>query len=77
MVFDLLRLDGGDLTAEPLESAASLLAGLGLDGVAGRCPRRTTTAQMLLDATLQQGLEGIVSKRRTSRTARGSAARTG
>ena len=32
MVFDLLRLDGRDLTGEPLEGRRELLAGLGLDG---------------------------------------------
>ena len=44
MVFDLLRLDGRDLTGEPLDERRELLAGLDLDGP-GRCRRRTTTAR--------------------------------
>ena len=37
----------------------------------GRCPRSTTTAPQLLAATKEQGLEGIVSKRRTAPYAAG------
>jgi bifunctional non-homologous end joining protein LigD len=65
MVFDLLRLDGRDLTAEPLEARRDLLTGLGLDG-SWQVPPSYDDGAMLHDATLQQGLEGIVSKRRTS-----------
>jgi bifunctional non-homologous end joining protein LigD len=65
MVFDLLRLDGRDLTAEPLDARRDLLAGLGLDG-SWQVPPSYDDGAMLHDATLQQGLEGIVSKRRTS-----------
>ena len=66
MVFDLLRLDGRDLTAEPLDTRRELLTGLGLDG-SWQVPAPYDDGAMLFDATLQQGLEGIVSKRRTSR----------
>jgi bifunctional non-homologous end joining protein LigD len=66
MVFDLLRLDGRDLTAEPLEKRRELLAGLEIDG-SWQVPAAHDDGAMLFDATLQQGLEGIVSKRRTSR----------
>ena len=67
MVFDLLRLDGEDLTGLPLaRSAARGSRGSALDGSTGRCRRRTTTATMLFEATLAQGLEGVVSKRRSS-----------
>lgn len=66
MVFDLLRLDGRDLTSEPLETRRELLTGLGLDG-SWQVPASYDDGPMLFDATLQQGLEGIVSKRRTSR----------
>ena len=65
MVFDLLRLDGRDLTGEPLDTRRELLAGLGLDG-SWQVPASYDDGAMLHDATLQQGLEGIVSKRRTS-----------
>lgn len=66
MVFDLLRLDGRDLTGEPLDARRDLLAGLGLDGT-WQVPQAYDDGAMLFDATLQQGFEGIVSKRRTSR----------
>ena len=66
MVFDLLRLDGRDLTREPLDARRELLAGLGLDGT-WQVPAAYDDGPMLFEATLQQGFEGIVSKRRGSR----------
>lgn len=66
MVFDLMRLDGEDLTALPLSERRERLAGLGLDG-AWQVPAAYDDGAMLFDATLQQGLEGIVSKRLSSR----------
>lgn len=66
MVFDLLRLDGRDLTGEPLDVRRELLVGLGLDGT-WQVPAAYDDGPMLFDATLQQGFEGIVSKRRSSR----------
>ena len=65
MVFDLLRLDGRDLTAEPLERRREVLEGLELDG-AWQVPTAYDDGTMLVEATLQQGLEGVVSKRRGS-----------
>ena len=62
MVFDLLRLDGRDLTGEPLEVRRELLTGLGLDGT-WQTPPAYDDGAMLLEATRQQGLEGVVSKR--------------
>jgi bifunctional non-homologous end joining protein LigD len=66
MVFDLLRLDGRDLTTEPLGRRRGLLEGLGLDST-WQVPATYDDGPMLFDATKQQGLEGIVSKRRSSR----------
>ena len=66
MGFDLLRLDGRDLTGEPLDVRRDLLAGLGFDGT-WQVPAAYDDGAMLFDATLQQGFEGIVSKRRSSR----------
>jgi bifunctional non-homologous end joining protein LigD len=67
MVFDLLRLDGEDLTARPLEERRALLEELPLGDSKWQVPAAYDDGDMLFDATLQQGLEGVVSKRRTSR----------
>ena len=66
MVFDLLRLDGVDLTDRPLAERRELLTGLGID-TGWQVPAAYDDGPMLFDATRQQGLEGIVSKRLTSR----------
>jgi bifunctional non-homologous end joining protein LigD len=67
MVFDLLRLDGEDLTGRPLEERRALLEDLPLGDSTWQVPAAYDDGDMLFDATLQQGLEGVVSKRRTSR----------
>ncbi|WP_299932298.1 non-homologous end-joining DNA ligase [uncultured Nocardioides sp.] len=67
MVFDLLRLDGEDLTSRPLEERRALLEGLPLADSTWQVPAAYDDGDMLFDATLQQGLEGVVSKRRSSR----------
>jgi bifunctional non-homologous end joining protein LigD len=66
MVFDLLRLDGEDLTYLPWHERRARLESLGLGG-AWQVPAAYDDGQMLYDATLAQGLEGVVSKRRSSR----------
>ena len=67
MVFDLLRLDGEDLTGRPLEERRALLEELPLADSTWQVPAAYDDGEMLFDATLQQGLEGVVSKRRASR----------
>jgi bifunctional non-homologous end joining protein LigD len=70
MVFDLLRLDGRELDRLPLVERRELLEGLVADGVVAgtwQVPPAYDDGAMLLDATRQQGLEGIVSKRLSSR----------
>ncbi len=67
LVFDLLRLDGRDLTDEPLTIRREALTGLDLKDDRWQTPPTYDDGQMLFEATLQQGLEGIVSKRVTSR----------
>ena len=66
MAFDLLRLDGVDLTREPLAVRRERLTDV-LDGSAWQVPTSYDDGQMLHEATLAQGLEGIVSKRVDSR----------
>jgi bifunctional non-homologous end joining protein LigD len=66
LVFDLLRLDGEDLTGRPLVERRELLEGLGLLDVHWQVPATYDDGEMLLEATAQQKLEGIVSKRRSS-----------
>ena len=65
MVFDLLRLDGEDLTGLPWEERRARLEGLGLD-TTWQVPAAYDDGVMLFEATLAQGLEGVVSKRRRS-----------
>ncbi len=67
LAFDLLRLEGRDLTREPLDARRDLLTALGLDDVAWQVPPVYDDGAMLFQATLDQGLEGMVSKRRSSR----------
>ena len=67
MVFDLLRLDGEDLTDRPLEERRRLLEELPLSESRWQVPAAYDDGDMLFDATLEQGLEGVVSKRRGSR----------
>ncbi|WP_245916770.1 non-homologous end-joining DNA ligase [Nocardioides gansuensis] len=67
LVFDLLRLDAEDLTGLPLVERRTRLEALGLVDERWQVPAAYDDGQMLLQATDEQGLEGIVSKRRDSR----------
>jgi bifunctional non-homologous end joining protein LigD len=67
MVFDLLRLYGVDLTARPWADRRATLERLELAGPHWQVPPTFADGSMLLQATKEQGLEGIVSKRRDSR----------
>lgn len=64
MVFDVLRYGGRDLTRLPLTERRELLEGLDLGP--WQVPATYDDGPMLSDATKQQGLEGIVSKRSDS-----------
>lgn len=66
MVFDLLRLYGTDLTAQPLSARRELLERLDLDGSHWQVPPVYEDGEGLFAATLEQGLEGVVSKRLSS-----------
>ncbi|MGN0065557.1 MAG: non-homologous end-joining DNA ligase [Nocardioides sp.] len=67
MVFDLLRLDGRDLTGRPWEERREALESLDLPSHGWQVPPTYDDGEMLLQATAAQGLEGIVSKRVSSR----------
>jgi bifunctional non-homologous end joining protein LigD len=66
IVFDVLRLDGEDLTSRPLSERRVVLEGLGLDDVAWQVPPTYADGQVLLEAAEAQGLEGVVSKKLSS-----------
>lgn len=71
MVFDLLRLFGQDLTAQPWTARRELLEKLDLDSRHWQVPPVFDDGAQLLAATADQGLEGIVSKRRSAPYAAG------
>jgi bifunctional non-homologous end joining protein LigD len=66
MVFDLLRLYGADLTTQPLSARRELLDRLDLAGRHWQVPPVYEDGRELFAATLEQGLEGVVSKRLSS-----------
>jgi bifunctional non-homologous end joining protein LigD len=67
-VFDLLHLDGRDLTGTPLierkEALRGLTAGLAPDGAIRISEHFEEQGSTLLDHACRMGLEGIISKRR-------------
>ena len=66
IAFDLLELDGTDLMARPLSERRARLEDLGMQGPGWQVPATYDDGAMLFEATDQQGLEGVVSKRRGS-----------
>jgi bifunctional non-homologous end joining protein LigD len=67
MAFDLLRLYGVDLTQRSLADRRATLERLELAGPHWQVPPTFVDGELLRDATREQGLEGIVSKRLSSR----------
>ncbi|MDO7868955.1 non-homologous end-joining DNA ligase [Nocardioides jiangxiensis] len=65
-VFDLLELDGRDLTTLAWVDRRAQLEALHLGDDAWLVPPTYDDGEMLLEATRQQGLEGIVSKLRSA-----------
>ncbi|MEX1141425.1 MAG: non-homologous end-joining DNA ligase [Thermoleophilaceae bacterium] len=64
VAFDLLWLDGHRTTALPYTDRRRVLAGLDLEGPHWRVPgHHEGDGAALLDATAEQGLEGIIAKR--------------
>lgn len=75
LIFDVLRLDGVDVTGLPWRDRRSLLERMDLTGRAWQTPPTYDDGPALLDATAAQGLEGVVSKRLTSRYSPGRRSR--
>ena len=67
MAFDLLRLNGVDLTSRPLGERRAALEEVRLPGPGYQVPPTYDDGEALHAATLEQGLEGVVSKRLSSR----------
>jgi bifunctional non-homologous end joining protein LigD len=67
MVFDVLSIDGRDVTTEPLSMRRQLLQALDLNAERWMTPPTYDDGRSLLAATEAQGLEGIVSKKLSSR----------
>jgi bifunctional non-homologous end joining protein LigD len=67
LFFDVLRIGDRDLLDEPLGERRAILEGLDLNHDRWQTPPVYDDGRMLFDATYQQALEGIVSKRLTSR----------
>jgi bifunctional non-homologous end joining protein LigD len=64
VIFDLLHLDGEDLTREPYSRRRELLEGLELSGESWQTPGHSIGhAKELLEASKEQGLEGVMLKR--------------
>lgn len=71
MIFDVLRLFDADLTTQPWTARRHLLERLDLDARHWQVPPTYDDGAGLFTATAEQGLEGVVSKRRASRYAAG------
>lgn len=72
VVFDLLRLYGVDLTARRWTDRRATLERMDLSGPHWRLSPCYDDGESLWEATREQGLEGIISKRRDSRYAAGA-----
>lgn len=66
MLFDLLALDGLDLTSLPLHERRGALESLRLDDSRWQLSPSYDDGRLLLEVTEAQGLEGVVSKRLSS-----------
>jgi ATP-dependent DNA ligase len=66
VAFDLLRLDGTDMTKRPYSERRSLLESLGLHGPGWTTGEVLDDVPALFDAVCALGLEGEVAKKRSS-----------
>jgi bifunctional non-homologous end joining protein LigD len=67
MVFDLLSIEGVDLTRAPYSERRTQLEALNLDGVHWQTPETFDDGDALFEAVCAHELEGVVAKRRGGR----------
>jgi bifunctional non-homologous end joining protein LigD len=67
MVFDLLRVDGADLTRAPYAERRAQLEALDLNGVYWQTPDTFDDGDALFEAVCAHELEGVVAKKRGER----------
>ena len=67
ILFDVLSLDGKDLTRAPYSERRAQLEALNLNGVYWQTPETFDDEQALFDAVFAHELEGVVAKRGNSR----------
>ena len=67
LVFELLSLDGRDLTGAPYSERRAQLEALNLNGVYWQTPETFEDGAALFDAVCAHELEGVVAKRRSGR----------
>ena len=77
MIFDVMRLDGADLTGRPYRSRREALEALGLGGARWAVPPVFADGAATYEAAGENGLEGVVAKRWSRFTGRGCVRRTG
>ena len=66
VVFDVLRVDGDDLTTTPYAERRHMLCSLGLDGPAWTTCEAFEDGRAMFRAVCELGLEGVVAKHRDS-----------
>ena len=71
IVFDLLRVDGTDVSDRPYSERRKLLESLDLNSSWWRTCDTFSDGNALLTAVCEMGLEGVVAKKRSSRYRRG------
>jgi ATP-dependent DNA ligase len=74
MVFDVLRLDADDVTAQPYSERRRILECLDLDAPGWRTPDTFDDPHALWEAICEHELEGVVAKKRSGAICRASAA---
>jgi bifunctional non-homologous end joining protein LigD len=67
IAFDVLRLDGRNVTREPHVERRKLLEALRLNGPHWRTPEAFDDGEALWEAVCEHELEGVVAKRRAGR----------